>query len=156
LGEYLKTPLRVPYWVNWMQTPNQTLSPSPVTGQTQTQKSRKRIYVKVRYYVGANNRLTFYIPMENDVIKEQVIVTDQKWVTEIITYLKTKGKHYKAKHYGYSSLARMHNVYTNDVYVAKVSAKRLLKLIKASKSWIRSEHATRIVQLLTQAGDGNE
>jgi len=36
LGEYLKTPLRVPYWVNWMQTPNQTQTPSPVTGQTQT------------------------------------------------------------------------------------------------------------------------
>jgi len=42
LGEYLKTPLRVPYWVNWMQTPNQsqntqTQNLSPVTGQTQTQ-----------------------------------------------------------------------------------------------------------------------
>jgi len=24
LGEYLKTPLETPYWVNWMQTPNQT------------------------------------------------------------------------------------------------------------------------------------
>jgi hypothetical protein len=108
------------------------------------------VYVKVRYYVGANNRLTFYIPTENDVVKEQVIVTDQKWVTEVIQYLKTKGKHYKAKHYGYSSFARMHHVYTNDVYVAKISAKRLLKMIKASKSWIRSKHATKIVQLLEQ------
>ena len=119
--------------------------------QTQTsQVSRTKVYVKVRYYVGANNRLTFYIPTENDVVKEQVIVTDQKWVTEVIQYLKTKGKHYKAKHYGYSSFARMHHVYTNDVYVAKISAKRLLKMIKASKSWIRSKHATKIVQLLEQ------
>jgi hypothetical protein len=121
--------------------------------QAQTQKSRKRIYVKVRYYVGANNRLTFYIPTGNDVEKIQVLITDQKWVTEIIQYLKTKGKHYKVKHYGYSSFARMHNVYTNDVYVAKISAKRLLKMIKASKSWIRSEHASKIAQLLEQAGD---
>jgi hypothetical protein len=156
LGEYLKTPLRVPYWVNWMQThvPN----PSPVTGQTQTQgfQRKKVVYVKVRYYVGANERLTFYIPTKDGVVKEQVIVTDQKWVTEIIQYLKVKGKHYKVKHYGYSSFARMHFVYTNDVYVTKISAKRLLKMINASKSWIRSRHASKIVQLLEQAGGGNE
>jgi hypothetical protein len=154
LGEYLKTPLETPYWVNWMQTQTQT----PNQGQAQTQgfQRKKVIYVKVRYYVGANNRLTFYIPAKDGVVKEQVIVTDQKWVIEIITYLKTKGRHYKAKHYGYSSFARMHNVYTNDVWVARVSAKRLLKLIKASESWIRSRHAYRIVQLLEQAGGGNE
>jgi hypothetical protein len=34
LGEYLKTPLRVPYWVNWMQTPNQTQgNQTPVMGE---------------------------------------------------------------------------------------------------------------------------
>jgi hypothetical protein len=88
--------------------------------------------------------------------KIQVLIMDQKWVTEIITYLKTKGKHYKVKHYGYSSFARMHFVYTNDVWVARISAKRLLKLIKASESWIRSKYAYRIVQLLEHAGDGNE
>jgi len=120
------------------------------TSQVSRTKERKIVYVKVRYYVGANNRLTFYIPTENDVVKEQVTVMDQKWVTEVIQYLKTKGKHYKAKRYGYSSFARMHHVYTNDVYVAKISAKRLLKMIKASKSWIRSKHATKIVQLLEQ------
>jgi len=118
--------------------------------QTQTQKSRKRIYVKVRCYVGANNRLTFYIPTGDGVEKIQVLVTDQKWVTEVINYLKAKGKHRKVKHYGYSSFARMHNVYTNDVWVARISAKRLLKLIKASKSWIRSGYAYKIVQLLKQ------
>ena len=118
--------------------------------QTQVQKSRKRIYVKVRYYVGANNRLTFYIPTGDGVEKIQVLVTDQKWVTEVINYLKAKGKHRKVKHYGYSSFARMHNVYTNDVWVARISAKRLLKLIKASESWIRSGYAYRIVQLLKQ------
>jgi nicotinamide mononucleotide adenylyltransferase len=90
------------------------------------------------------------------VVKEQVIVTDQKWVTEVINYLKTKGRHYKAKHYGYSSFARMHHVYTNDVWVARVSAKRLLKLIKASESWKRSRYAYKIVQLLEQAGDACE
>jgi hypothetical protein len=128
---------------------------------TQAQKSRKKvIYVKVRYYVGANNRLTFYLPKgtptKDGVEKIQVLVTDQKWVTEVINYLKTKGKHRKVKHYGYSSFARMHNVYTNNVWFARVSAKRLLKLIKASESWIRSRHAYRIVQLLEQAGGGNE
>jgi len=156
LGGIFKNPLRVPYLVVWVNTQTQNLSPVTGQTQTQTQKSRKRIYVKVRYYVGANNRLTFYIPAKDGVVKEQVIVTDQKWVTEIITYLKTKGKHYKVKYYGYSSFARMHNVYTNDVWVARVSAKRLLKLIKASESWIRSRHAYRIVQLLEQAGGGNE
>jgi len=139
-----------------VNTQTQNLSPEKGQTQTQAQKSRKRIYVKVRYYVGANNRLTFYIPTGNGVEKIQVLVTNQKWVTEIITYLKTKGKHYKVKHYGYSSFARMHHVYTNDVWIARISAKRLLKLIKASESWIRSGYAYRIVQLLEQAGGGNE
>jgi hypothetical protein len=126
---------------------------SPVTGQTQTPEkgAKKVVYVKVRYYVGANNRLTFYIPTRNDVEKMQVLITDQKWATEVINYLKTKGKHYKVKHYGYSSFARLYHIYTNDVWVARISAKRLLKLIKASKSWVRSGYASRIVQLLEQA-----
>jgi len=35
LGEYLKTPLETPYWVNWMQTPNQTQTPEKGGNQTQ-------------------------------------------------------------------------------------------------------------------------
>jgi len=108
------------------------------------------MYVKVRYYVGANNRLTFYIPTANGVEKIQVMVTDQKWVTEIINYLKTKGKHRKVKRYGYSSFAHMHHVYTNDVWTAKIPAKKFLNLIKSTKSWSRSGYATKIVQLLEQ------
>ena len=156
MREYLKTPLETPYLVVQVaNTQTQNLSPSPEKGQTQTQtqKSRKRIYVKVRYYVGANNRLTFYIPTGDSVEKIQVLVTDQKWVTEVINYLKTKGKHRKVKHYGYSSFARMHHVYTNDVWTAKITAKRLLNMIKSVKSWSRSGYATWIVQLLEQAGD---
>jgi nicotinamide mononucleotide adenylyltransferase len=128
-----------------MQTQTQTQ-----TSQVSQTKERKIVYVKVRYYVGANNRLTFYIPTANGVEKIQVIVTDQKWVTEIINYLKTKGKYRKVKHYGYSSFARMHHVYTNDVWTAKIPAKKLLNLIKSTKSWSRSGYATKIVQLLEQ------
>jgi len=133
-----------------MATQTQTQTPVQTQPQVQTKRTRKVIYVKVRYYVGANARLTFYIPTENDVVKEQVFVTDQKWVNEIIQYLQTKGKHRKVKHYGYSSFARMHNIYINDVWTAKISAKKLLTMIKSSKSWKRSVHATKIVQLLEQ------
>ena len=114
------------------------------------QAGRKRIYVKVRYYVGANARLSFYIPTENGVEKIQALITDQKWPAEVINYLKTKGRHRKVKRYGYSSFTRMHHVYTNDVWVAKIPAKKLLNMIKSTKSWTRSRYATKIVQLLEQ------
>jgi len=41
LREYLKTPLRVPYLVVWVNT--QTPNPSPVTGQTQIRKLIKKV-----------------------------------------------------------------------------------------------------------------
>jgi len=118
------------------------------------QGRRRRIYVKVRYYVGANNRLTFYIPTGNGVEKIQVLVTDQKWVAEVVNYLKARGRHRKVKHYGYSSFARMHHVYTNDVWTAKITVKRLLNMIKSVESWGRSDYATRIVRLLEQLLQG--
>jgi len=115
---------------------------------------RKRIYVKVRYYVGANNRLTFYIPTKDGIKKVQALITDQQWPAEVINYLKTKGKYRKVKRYGYSSFARMHHVYTNDVWTAKIPAKKLLNMIKSTKSWDRSAYATTIVELLEQLQGG--
>ena len=43
LGGIFKNPLRVPYWVNWMQTPNQTPNPSPEKGQTQIRKLVRKV-----------------------------------------------------------------------------------------------------------------
>ena len=40
MGEYLKTPLRVPYLVGGMQTPNQTQTHAPNMGQTQTHETQ--------------------------------------------------------------------------------------------------------------------
>ncbi len=125
-------------------------APAPSGGQA----GQKRIYVKVRYYVGANNRLTFYIPTKDGIKKIQALITDQKWPVEVINYLKTKGKHREVKRYGYSSFARRHHIYTNDVWTAKISAKKLLNMIKSAKSWSRSAYATTIVELLEQLQGG--
>jgi hypothetical protein len=121
--------------------------------QVQTQvsrKGRKIMYVRVRYYVGANARLTFYIPTKDCVVKERVAVSDQQWPAEIINYLKAKGKHRTITTIGYSSILHMRTKYTSDVWTAKIPAKKLLNMIKASKTWTRSDHAWKIVELLEQ------
>jgi hypothetical protein len=112
---------------------------------SQTARIQKRVKrAKVRYYIGSNKILYFYVGEE----VERVAVNDQKWPEEVIKYVMAKGKHRVVKHYGYSRVLRMYRIYSNDVYIAKVSAKRLLRLIKSVPSWQRSEHARKIVELL--------
>jgi hypothetical protein len=111
-----------------------------------TSRSRKKI--KIRYYVGANKILYFYVPVQDGIETERVVITDQKWPEEIVKYITTKGRHRVVKHYGYSRVLGTFGIYRNDVYIANVSVKRLLRLIKSVPSWERSDHARRIVQLL--------
>jgi len=113
-----------------------------------------RIYVKVRYYVGALTTLTFYIPTKDGVVKERVIVSDQQWPTEIINYLKTKGKHRTVTVWFYSSLTHMRVKAKNDAWTAKIPAKKLLNMIKSTKTWTRSGHASKLVELLEQLLQG--
>ena len=120
----------------------------------QPPKRTKRIYIKVRYYEGALTTLTFYIPTKDGVVKERVSVTDQQWPREIINYLKTKGKHRTRTVWFYSSLTHMRAKAKNDEWVAKIPAKKLLRMIKASKTWTMSGHAWNIVELLEQLLQG--
>jgi len=115
---------------------------------------RKRIYVKVRYYVGAVTSLTFYIPTKDGVVKERVEVSDQQWPVETINYLKARGKHRTRTTWGFSSLLHMRVKYTADEWVAKIPAKKLLKMIKSSGTWVRSGHASNVVELLEQLLQG--
>jgi hypothetical protein len=115
---------------------------------------RKRIYIKVRYYAGALETLTFYIPTKDGVVKERVSVSDQKWLSEIVNYLKAKGKHRTRTVWGFSSLLHMRVKYTADEWVAKIPAKKLLMMIKSTKTWTRSGHAENIVELLEQLLQG--
>jgi hypothetical protein len=124
-------------------------APAPSGGQA-GQRKRKRVYIKVRYYVGALTTLAFYIPTKDGIVKERVVVTDQQWPVEIINYLKTKGKHRTRTVWFYSSLTHMRVKAKNDEWVAKIPAKKLLKMIKASKTWTRSGHAQNIAELLEQ------
>ena len=121
-------------------------APAPSGGQA----GRKR--VRVRYYVGANARLSFYIPTKDGVVKEKVLIMDQKWTSEIINYVKTKGKYREVTRVGYSRLWHTALEYKNDVWTAKIPAKKLLRMIKATKTWSRSKHALKVVQLLERGG----
>jgi len=123
-----------------MENKNQPQVPEKVS------RSRKKI--KIRYYVGANKILYFYVPVQDGVGVERFVVTDQKWPEEVIKYVMTRGRHRVVKHYGYSRVLGTHGIYRNDVYIANVSAKRLLRLIRSVPSWKRSVHVQRIVQLI--------
>jgi hypothetical protein len=109
----------------------------------------QRRWVKVRYYVGASARLYFYIPVENDVMEERVNIQGQKWAEPVINYLKTKGKHRVVGRYGCSHVTHICGIYRNHVYVAKIAPKKLLRIITSSPTWERSEHAKRIIELLS-------
>jgi len=115
---------------------------------------RRRIYIKVRYYAGALETLTFYIPTKDGVVKERVSASGQKWLSEIVNYLKTKGKHRTRTVWGFSSLLHMRVKYTADEWVVKIPAKKLLMMIKSTKTWTRSGHAENIVELLEQLLQG--
>jgi len=117
---------------------------------------RKRIYVKVRYYDGALETLTFYIPTKDGVVKERVSVSDQKWLSEIVNYIKTKGKHRTRTVWGFSSILHMRVKFTADEWVVKIPAKKLLMMIKSTKTWTRSGHAENIVKLLEQLLQGGD
>jgi len=54
----------------------------------------------------------------------------------------------------FSSLTHMRVKTKNDEWIAKIPAKTLLRMIKASKTWTRSEHAWKIVELLEQLLQG--
>jgi len=127
-----------------METKNQVPNQVPTEGKT----PRSRKMIKIRYYIGANKILYFYVPVQDGVEVERVVVTDQKWPGEVIKYVTAKGRHRIVKHYGYSRVLGTHGIYRNDVYIANVSAKRLVRLIKSVPSWKRSAYAQKIVQLL--------
>ena len=88
LGEYLKTPLETPYWVNWMQTPNQVPEtgekPSPEMGEEQTQVSQIyadlatiiKKYVKLRHNdIKELGDLSLMIENFIDTVKEKMSQT---------------------------------------------------------------------------------
>jgi len=120
--------------------------------QTQTQQTPEhktpRQWIKVRYYVGASARLHFYIPVGDDVMEEWVIIQGQKWAEPVIDYVKAKGRHKVVKRRGFSRALRMYNIYSNNVWVAKIAPRKLLHMITSSPTWQRSEHARKIVELL--------
>jgi hypothetical protein len=119
------------------------------TQTTQTPEARqKRLrWVKVRYYVGANTTLYFYMP---DGAVERILISGQKWAEPVINYVKAKGKHRVVKRRGFSHALRMYNIYSNNVWVAKIAPRKLLHMITSSPTWQRSEHARRIVETLSK------
>jgi hypothetical protein len=125
------------------------MSKAAQTQQTPTEnpqsQSQGRKWVKVRYYIGASERLYFYMP---DGTVERILIDGQRWAEEIINYLKSKGKHYVVGRYGCSRATHVCGIYRNHVYVAKIAPKRLLRMITSSATWRRSEHARRIAEAL--------
>ena len=101
--------------------------------------------VRVRYYDGAGRKVTFYLPNGE---KVKVLYIDQKWVEPVVEYITKVGRHKNERRWGYSRVLRMRMLFTTDVWVAEVDASELIKLITSVKSWIRSEHARKIVEVL--------
>jgi len=110
--------------------------------------SQVNVNVRVELYAGESTSLTFYIPTENGEAREQIDVVDQEWAKEVVEYVALRGE--------YKPVIRPSEdkfmYYVDNSWTVEVSAERLLRMIKASKSWTESEHARRIVQLLERGG----
>jgi hypothetical protein len=107
---------------------------------TQTQTSTARI--KVKYYIGANAILTFYIPTEKGVVKERVYEDGQRWASKVVEHVKTQGRERFVKRYFRG------RYYTNLVYDVEIDAEKLIELIKSTPTWTRSRHAHNLIKLL--------
>jgi hypothetical protein len=106
--------------------------------QTQTSQTAR---IKVRYYLGANAILTFYIPTENGMVKEKVYEDGQSWASKVVEYAK-QGRERFVKRYFRG------RYYTNLVYEVEIDAEKLIELIKSAPTWTRSGHARNIIKLL--------
>jgi hypothetical protein len=111
------------------------------------EKLVRNMNVKVRYYIGANKIVTFYIPTEEKE-KIKVFYDYQQWLEPIVEYTKKYGKHKVERRWGYSSFARMRVLYSNDVWIIEIDACELIRMITSCKSWTRSRHAKEIVEKL--------
>jgi hypothetical protein len=107
--------------------------------------------IKVRYYRGHNDIVTFYLPNGE---KVKIYYVDQKWLEPVVEFIKKVGRHRVEKRWGYSSVLHARVQYKDDVWVAEVDADELIKLITTSKSWERSEKARKIVEYLEELVGG--
>jgi len=108
----------------------------------QTQTSQKTARIRVKYYLGANAILTFYIPTGHGMVKEKVYEEGQTWASKVVEHIKTRGRERFVKKYFRGKY------YSNLVYEVEIDALTLVELIKSTPSWTRSKHARNIVKLL--------
>jgi hypothetical protein len=108
----------------------------------QTQTSRATGRIKVKYYLGANAILTFYIPTGNGVVKEKVYEEGQGWASNVVVYVKAHGRERFMKRYFRGKY------YNNLVYEVEIDAQKLVELIKSTPTWTRSKHARNLIELL--------
>jgi hypothetical protein len=106
--------------------------------------------IKVRYYRGHNDIVTFYLPRE----KIKIYYIDQNWLEPVVEFLRRVGKHKIEKRWGYSRLLHGRVQYKDDVWVAEVDADELVKLVTTSKTWERSVKARKIVEYLEELVGG--
>ncbi|MFZ8808104.1 MAG: hypothetical protein ACO2PN_08350 [Pyrobaculum sp.] len=108
----------------------------------QTQTSQKTAKIRVKYYIGANAILTFYIPTEGGVAKEKVYEEGQTWASKVVEHVKTHGRERFVKRYYRGKY------YSNPVYEAEIDVSTLAGLIKTTPTWTRSKHARNLIKFL--------
>jgi hypothetical protein len=118
--------------------------------QSSSEQTKIQTKIKVRYYEGRNSIVTLYMPSGEKIKVTEYRRERTKWLEPLIEWVKKNGRHKIERRKGYSSWARMHVLYSDDVWVAEIDADELLKLVTSHETWTRSRYAKEIVEKVSQ------
>jgi len=112
------------------------------------QDNEKTIKVELYWYSdpNMNDKLTFYIQTKNGEMKEEIELNGQEWTKMIVEYVAIKGIYKPVLRPSADGFM----YYVDSTKTTEIPARKLISMIKASKTWTTDEQAKRIVQLLEQ------
>ena len=113
----------------------------------QQKRGRKAVVKLVRAH-----RVNLHVQIADLKIKYSIMHKPPRWAEALIEYVKTHGRHRRITTGGYSRFQSGWTTYKNDMYVAKLTLKKLRKLVTSAPSWRSSPYAVEIVRKIRELG----
>jgi hypothetical protein len=118
----------------------------------QQNRPRVRAVVKVVYAHSTN----LHVQIDDLKIRYRMKRGTPNWAKELIRYVTSHGRHRILKVHAYSRVLGYRAEYENDVYIVKMSLKKLAKIIASSPTWKRSTVANEIIKKINELTSDHE
>jgi len=113
-------------------------------------RQRNRPHVKAIVKVVYAHTTNLHIQIADMKIRYRMKRGAPNWAKELIRYVTSHGRHRILKVRGYSRVLGYRAEYENDVYVAKMSLKKLKKLITSAPTWRKSTIANKVLKKINE------